>query len=66
MLEFCKEASNDCIWDDSDSSDTCFGVLHRVFNLDLFLDLFNFDMLTCIPIVWKTALKDFQSASTFH
>ena len=46
MLELCKEASIDCILDDSDNSDTCLVFLFRVFNSDLFLDLSSFDMLT--------------------
>ena len=39
MLELCKEASIDCILDDSDNPDTYLVVLFRIFNLDLFLDL---------------------------
>ena len=46
MLELCKEASIDCILDDSDNSDTYLVVLFRIFNSDLFLDLSRFDMLT--------------------
>ena len=46
MLELCKEASIDCILDDSDNSDTYLVVLFRIFNSDLFLDLSSFDMLT--------------------
>ena len=42
MLELCKEASIDCILDDSDNSDTYLVVLFRIFNSDLFL----VDMLT--------------------
>ena len=59
MLEICKEASNDCIWDDINNSDTYLGVLFVVFNLDISLDLLisDFVMLTCDPIVWKIILK---------
>ena len=46
MLELCKEASIDCILDDSDNSDTYLVVLFRIFNLDLFLDLSSLYMLT--------------------
>ena len=46
MLELCKEASIDCILDDSDNSDTYLVVRFRIFNSDLFLDLSSFDMLT--------------------
>ena len=46
MLELCKETSNDSILDDSDNSHTYLGDLFRLFNLDLFVELlnFNFDM----------------------